>query len=308
MKTVLILAGGPDSEREVSLTSAKYVAEALAASGKFRVNHIVIDIPTLADLKRMQGDVIWPVLHGPYGEGGPMQDLLEDDGRPYVGCGPMAARLAMDKVASKSFAVRAGLSVQPTAILKPNEPGLPMPLPLVLKPIFEGSTIGLFICRAEVEWRRAHEQASATGKPYMIEPFIKGKEITLGLLDRGLPGGGGPGTLRALPWIHIAPADGLYDYEAKYTRDDTQYRIDPELPEAVREITARGVESMAKLMGLRHLCRADFILDDEDRAWFLEVNTMPGFTGHSLVPMAAASIGLEMPKLCAHIVERALAG
>jgi len=303
MKSVLVLAGGPDSERPVSLMSAAGVAEALRASGKYAVEHRVIDRPSLAELSALPGDVVWPVLHGPYGEGGPLQDLLEASGRPFVGCGPLAARLAMDKVASKSMAHKAGLDVQPTCILKPGEPGLPMPLPLVLKPVFDGSTIGLFICRTLKEWERAHDAASKSGKPYMIEPFIKGKELTLGLLDSGR---GVKGSLRALPWIHIAPADGLYDFEAKYTRDDTQYRIDPELPDDVRVGVARKVEALAGLMGIRHLCRADFLLDDDNRAWFLEVNTMPGFTGHSLVPMAAGHIGLDMPKLCAHIVDRAV--
>lgn len=302
MKTVLVLAGGPDAEREVSLLSSRAIADALVASGRFGVDYQVIGEVTAAQLKGMKGEVVWPALHGPFGEGGPMQDLLEADGRPYVGCGPMAARLAMDKVASKAFAMAAGLSVQPTAILKPDEPGLPLPLPLVLKPIFEGSTIGLFICRSESEWKRAHAEASKTGKPYMIEPFVKGSELTLGLIDRGIPGA----ALKSLPWIHIVPAEGLYDYEAKYTRDDTEYRIDPELPASVKEQTSRQVETLARQMGVRHLCRADFILDDDNRAWFLEINTMPGFTGHSLVPKAAATIGLDMPKLCAHLVERAL--
>lgn len=301
MKTLLVLAGGPDAEREVSLMSSRAIADAVAASGRYGVNYQVIDRPGAAQLKAMKGEIIWPALHGPFGEGGPMQDLLEADGRPYVGCGPMAARLAMDKVASKCFAALAGLNVQPTCILKPDEPGLPMALPLVLKPIFEGSTIGLFICRSETEWRAAHASACKSGKPYMIEPFVKGEELTLGLIDRGVPGT----SLKALPWIHIVPAAGLYDYEAKYTRDDTEYRIDPELPLEVKEKTARQVEALSKAMGIRHLCRADFILDDENRAWFLEINTMPGFTGHSLVPKAAREIGLDMPKLCAHLVDRA---
>lgn len=301
MKTLLVLAGGPDAEREVSLMSARAIADAVAASGKYAVNHQVIDRITPAKLKGMKGDIIWPALHGPFGEGGPMQDILEEDGRPYVGCGPRAARVAMDKVASKCFAALAGLDVQPTCILKPDEPGLPLALPVVLKPIFEGSTIGLFICKTEAEWERGYAAACASGKPYMIEPFVRGEELTLGLIDRGVKGT----SLKALPWIHIVPAEGLYDYEAKYTRDDTDYRIDPELPVEVKEKTARLVEGLAKMMGVRHLCRADFILDDENRAWFLEINTMPGFTGHSLVPKAAGQIGLDMPKLCAHLVDRA---
>lgn len=302
MNTVLVLAGGPDSEREVSLTSARAVATALEASGRFNVNHQVIDRLGSAELRSLSGDIVWPVLHGPFGEGGPMQDLLEQDGRPYVGCGPAAARLAMDKVASKSFAARAGLDVKPTAILNPRETGRPFPLPVVVKPIFEGSTIGLFICRTEAQWQHAYEATKASGRPSMVEPYVKGRELTLGMIAERP----GAATFRALPLIEIVPAEGLYDYEAKYTRDDTKYLMNPELGEPLRNRLIEGMRTLSREMNLRHLCRADFILDDESRAWFLEVNTMPGFTGHSLVPMAAASVGLEMPSLCAHLVECAL--
>jgi D-alanine-D-alanine ligase len=301
MKTVLVLAGGPDAEREVSLSSAAAVAEALRASGRFAVEHRVIDRPTGEELRAMPGDAVWPVLHGPFGEGGPMQDLLAADGRPFVGCGPGAARLAMDKVASKFIASECGLHTSPAAVLNPRDPRPPLPLPLVVKPIFEGSTIGLFICRTADEWSRGHAAAIESGKPYMIEPFIKGRELTLGLVDAAETPG-----LHPLPVIEIVPADGLYDYEAKYTRDDTQYRVNPDLPAGLAKAMGEGVRRLARRMGVRHLCRADFILDDENRAWFLEINTMPGFTGHSLVPMAAASIGLGMPRLCAGIVDRAL--
>lgn len=120
-------------------------------------------------------------------------------------------------------------------------------------------------------------------------------------------GMGGRSTLRALPFIEIIPAEGLYDYEAKYKREDTQYLIDPELPEGLGERLVRQTEALTRAMGIRHLCRSDFILDDDNRAWFLEINTMPGFTAHSLVPMAAAEVGLDAAKLCSHLVERALA-
>lgn len=307
MTTVLVLAGGPDAEREVSLTSARAIADALAASGRYQVKHQVIARATLSELRAMPGDVIWPALHGRWGEGGPLQDMLVSLGRPFVGCGPSAARLAMDKVASKSFAQAAGLDSRPMCILDPADAVRPLPLPLVLKPIFEGSTVGLFVCRTEQEWTAAHASAGASGKPYMIEPFIKGRELTLGLIDKGAgPAATGRSTLRALPLIEIIPADGLYDYEAKYTRDDTRYLLDPELPPDTRDRLLRQTEALARAMGVRHLCRADFILDDDNRAWFLEINTMPGFTGHSLVPMAAAHAGLDMPRLCAHLVDCAL--
>ena len=215
MTTVLVLAGGPDAEREVSLTSARAIADALTASGRYQVKHQVIARATLAELRAMPGDVIWPALHGRWGEGGPLQDLLVALGRPFVGCGPSAARLAMDKVASKTYALQAGLDTRPMCILDPADPVRPLPLPLVAKPIFEGSTVGLHVCRTEEQWTKAHAAAGASRMPYMIEPFIKGRELTLGLIDKGAgPAAAGRSTLRALPLIEIIPADGLYDYEA----------------------------------------------------------------------------------------------
>lgn len=301
LPTLLILAGGPDAEREVSLLSAAAITDALRASGRWVVHHQVIDRPTLADLRAMPGDVIWPALHGPWGEGGGIQDLLELDGRPYVGCRPHAARLAMDKVATKFFAQAAGARCAPTAVFNPRDEGCPLPFPIVLKPIFEGSTLGLHIVRNSAEWPAARDAAARSGKPYLIEPFIKGTEITAGMIDRGE----GQGRLSTLPLIRITPADGLYDYEAKYTREDTRYEVDPPIDRSITqhigEVTARITQSM----GVRHLCRADYILDDEGTAWFLEVNTMPGFTSHSLVPKAARHVGIEMPELCAGLVERA---
>lgn len=308
MTTVLVLAGGPDAERDVSLTSARAIADALIAAGRFAVHYQVIDRPGLTELRALRGDVVWPALHGRWGEGGPLQDLLVALGRPFVGCGPQAARLAMDKVASKAFAASVGLDTRPMAILDPGDPVRPLPLPLVAKPIFEGSTVGLFVCRTEEDWTRAVAAAAASCKPYMLEPYIKGRELTLGMIDKGMnQPAAGRSTLRALPFIEITPADGLYDYEAKYQRDDTHYQLDPEIPEELKERLVRQTEALARAMGVRHLCRADFILDDDSRAWFLEINTMPGFTGHSLVPMAAAKVGLDMPRLCTHLVECALA-
>lgn len=318
--TVLVLAGGPDAERDVSLLSAAAIAEGLRASGRFRVNHQVIGRATGAEIRAMEGDVIWPALHGKWGEGGPAQDLLEADGRPYVGCRPRAARLAMDKVASKFIAQAAGARCATTAVMDPKDDGCPLPFPVVLKPIFEGSTIGLFIVKSAAQWPAARSAAAASGKPYMIEPYIKGIELTAGMIDRGEQEGGtgrgqaGDGKrvahaarLSSLPLIRITPAEGLYDYEAKYTREDTRYEVNPALPPEVTHQIGEVTGRLAQAMGVRHLCRADFILDDQGMAWFLEVNTMPGFTSHSLVPMAARAAGLEMPTLCALLVERALA-
>lgn len=300
MTTVLVLGGGPDAEREVSLRSSRAVSAATEQSGRFAVRYEVIGRPTLADLRRLPGDVIFPVLHGRWGEGGPLQELLAQDGRPFVGCGAPAARLAMDKVATKSLALAIGCPATATAILDPRDEGLPLPLPFVVKPVHEGSTVGLFVCRTPDEWRAAHRSSAESGKACMIEPYIKGRELTVGVVDRA-----------ALPIIEITPADGLYDYEAKYNRDDTRYDVNPRLPAGVGERIVADTLKLAAAMGVRHLCRVDFMLDAQGRPWLLEVNTMPGFTDHSLVPMAARATppggpGLEMPALCARLVELAL--
>ncbi|MEZ6211206.1 MAG: D-alanine--D-alanine ligase [Phycisphaerales bacterium] len=299
--TVLVLAGGPDPEHEVSLQSAKGIADALASTGEFRVHHRVIGALSQRDLAQLEGDVIFPALHGRWGEGGPLQQLLERDGRPFVGCGPRAARIAIDKVMSKTVAQTLGVRTSATAILDPGDTVMPLELPFVVKPIFEGSTIGLHICRTAAEWAHAHEQSAASRRPCLIEPFVRGRELTVGVIaTESLD------ALEALPVIQIIPADGLYDYDAKYVRNDTQYVVGEGLPASVVEEVSRWTLAIAKRMGVRHLCRADYLLDDDNRAWFLEINTMPGFTSHSLVPMAARAAGVEMGALCARLVRAAL--
>lgn len=299
MITVLVLSGGPDAEHDVSINSGRTIAQALRDAGRFDVNLVAFDELTEESLRAMRGDVVFPTLHGPFGEGGALQRMLDADGRPYVASGAMASRAAIDKILTKAIATRLALRTAPTAILDPNDTGLGMPLPIVVKPVFEGSTIGLYVCHSREQWLAAHRASVATGKPTMIEPLIPGRELTVGLVDRGHG-------LEALPVIEIVAAEGLYDYEAKYTRDDTRYLIGPELPPGVADRIQQQTLVLAQEMGIRDLCRADFILDDQSNAYFLEINTMPGFTSHSLVPMAAAAAGIDPPSLCATLIDIAL--
>jgi D-alanine-D-alanine ligase len=300
MKTVLVLGGGPDAEREVSLNSSKGVAEGLRASGKYKVEYKVIDRVSLAELKALPGDVIFPVLHGAFGEGGPLQDLMEQDGRAYVGCRPSAARWAMDKMATKLAAARAGIPTAEACIFNSKDEVPTVPVPLVLKPVHDGSSVGLHIVKEPASWPAARAAVAADiqskpGRAYLMERYIAGRELTVGLLD-GQP----------LPIIHIAPADGPYDYEAKYTRGDTKYHLDPQLPPGVAEQVREHASAMGKAIGARHVSRVDFLLDSQAQLWLLEINTMPGFTATSLVPKAARHIGIEMPELCARLVEMAV--
>jgi D-alanine-D-alanine ligase len=240
------------------------------------------------------------VLHGSFGEGGPLQELLEEAGRPYVGSGPAASRLAMDKIATKAAAMRLGIPTADFAVFNAKDGVCPLPIPVVVKPVHDGSSVGLHICKTAERWRDAFaaetaDMKCAPGRAVMIERYVSGRELTVGWIDDA-----------ALPVIEITPADGTYDYEAKYHRDDTRYAVGPSLPQGVTERLRAQTGELVRALGLRHLARADFLLDAAGVAWLLEVNTIPGFTDHSLVPMAARSIGLDMPALCATLVRLGL--
>ena len=300
MTHVAVLGGGPDMEREVSIESSTAVTKALKDAGLRAELHLIDKLDNLAHIP---GDVIFPVLHGRWGEGGPLQDILERDGRPYVGCGPFAARTCMDKIATKLEAARLGIRTPPACLFNHND-RVAMEPPLVMKPALEGSSVGLSICRTHEDVTRAVESARRDlaqhpGQVTMVERLVMGREVSAPLLEKD-------GKLVALPIIHIAPAQGVYDYEAKYKRDDTVYTVEPDWidPAPIQADTLK----LAIAIGVRHLCRADYIIDEAGRHWLLEINTMPGFTSHSLVPQAAARTGMPMHALCAHLVETALAG
>ncbi len=303
--TVLVFGGGPDGEREVSIKSSTAIAAGLNASGRYKANLQIIDKVMPVHLRGMAGDLIIPYLHGPYGEGGPLQDVLEQDGRPYFGTGPRGSRLAMDKLASKAAAFELGIPTAPVAVLNVADDGCPLPLPVVIKPVHEGSTLGLHVCMSRADYAAAlaeirAERAKGSTRVYMVECKIGGanraRELTVGLLDN-----------QALPVIEISPKDGLYDYEAKYNRNDTTYLVDPSgVSDTIKKKISKATARIAKALGLRHISRADFMLDADGVAWFLEINTTPGFTDHSLVPKAAAHAGLAMPELCVKLAEMTL--
>jgi len=294
--SILILAGGPDAERDVSVAGAESVHAALEQRG---VESCLETIDELSQegLADFAGEVVFPLLHGSWGEGGPLQDLLLADGRPFVGAGARAARLAMDKVATKTIAASLGIPTTACVVVSPADAGCPFDLPVVVKPIREGSTLGLRICRSEDEWLDARAEALRSKRPTMVEPFVPGRELTVGWLDG-----------RALPLIEVGAAEGLYDYAAKYERDDTTYTLTPSLPPGVAALLSDATNRLCAAVGIRHIARADFILDPAGTPWLLEINTMPGFTDHSLVPMAAASPGgggLSLADLTLSLIEMA---
>ena len=291
---MVVLMGGPDAEREISLLSGREVAQALREDGCFMVIEHVIDEPSATELDALGGDVIFPVLHGQWGEGGPLQERLETLGRSYVGTAPHAAAVAMDKPATKRIVSAQGVLTPPDCRLDPGEP-CELDVPLVLKPIDDGSSVDLYICRTDEQISAARAILHRTRGPVMAEQFVAGREVTVGVVDG-----------EALPLIEIIPAVEFYDYDAKYFRNDTRYIVEPQLDSGVAEACMEAALLAFDRVGCRDVARVDFIVND-DGPWFLEINTMPGFTTHSLLPMAAARRGLDMQALCSKLVHTALA-
>ncbi len=287
---VLVLTGGPDREREVSIASGREVARALQNAG-----HQV----TLADITPDQTealdnacDVIFPALHGKFGEGA-LPHLLDRSGIPYVGSGTRASQIAIDKAATKKLARQHDVPT-PDYELVGAAAAITIEPPLVLKALTEGSSFGMAICHTAEQLEAARGDLHGAFAILMVERFVAGREITVGIVDD-----------RPLPMIEIVPTTDYYDFDAKYIRDDTQYRFDIDLPEAVREAINQHAVVMHQALGCRHLSRVDFILDEQMAPWFLEVNTMPGMTTHSLLPKAAAETGMNMSVLCDKLVRLA---
>jgi D-alanine-D-alanine ligase len=306
---VMVLCGGPDRERGVSLHSGAQVAAALAAAGH---GVIVRDLGPgdTAALDEFEGDVVFPVFHGKWGEGGPCQALLAARGRPFVGCREAAARLCFDKAATKRALIEAGVPTPAFALV--GTAGTPggqelreqlgaLDVPVVVKPNDEGSSIDLRLCRDAAALKTAWAELAPRHETLLVEQLVTGREMTVGVIvdEAGRP--------TALPSIQIVPATAFYDYQAKYERDDTRYlfdTLDAELEQRMRELAVRVFE----VLGCRHLARVDLFVDAEDRPWVIEVNTLPGFTDHSLLPMAAARARLAMPALVDRLVLQAAAG
>lgn len=300
---ILVLMGGPDREREVSLKSGAAVATGLREAG-----HRVLAVSTAGEndlaaldtfLKEHPQGVVFPALHGRWGEGGALQWQLTKRGARFVGCQTEAAARCMDKGATKAVLIDAGLPTPGSELLKAGAKRT-RSAPVVVKAVDEGSSIGLEICKTDADADAAVAKLHAEYPELLVEDFIKGKEITVGVIeDAAAPGG-----LRTLPPIHIVPAAEFYDYEAKYLRNDTQYKFDTGLSEAQTSEIQRIAARAFRVLGCRHLARMDFIVDERG-PWFIEANTMPGFTDHSLLPKAAGKAGLPFAQLVNHLVRLA---
>jgi D-alanine-D-alanine ligase len=295
---VAVLFGGKSAEREVSLNSGSRVLAALLRQG---VDAHAFD-PAERKLDELSAyDRAFIALHGRYGEDGTIQGVLELMGIPYTGSGVMASAVGMDKWRTKLLWRAAGLPIPEYAMLKADSDFADIEeelgLPLFVKPACEGSSIGISKVKHAGDLRAAYAEAAKHDSLVIAERGILGGEYTVAIL-------GG----EALPIIKIEPATEFYDYEAKYLRDDTAYRCPCALPvEREAELRRQAVDAF-HVLGGRGWGRVDFLMDEVGNAFFLEVNTSPGMTDHSLVPMAARVAGIPYDELVVRVLALASLG
>ena len=298
---VAVLAGGIGRERSISINSGKAVAEALRQAG-FDVVLSDITPDNTGILDDDSRDVFFVALHGEFGEDGQIQQMLEDKSLCYTGSGPAACRLAFDKMASKAAFAGAGVAVpaafefsEKTDIGILKEKLSRLGRRFVVKPIRQGSSVGLHIAEDVGQAIADAGRCLSEFGDCMIEQLIDGADITVGVLSG-----------KALPVIELKTRKGFYDYDAKYADRCTQFLFETiKEPQIIEHINTSAL-SCFRAIGCRHFARVDFRLTDEGRAFALEVNAIPGFTARSDLPKAAARMGISMPKLCREIVEAAL--
>lgn len=296
---VAVVMGGDSAEREVSLKSGAGVLGALRARGIDA--HGIDGIPALLDALRAGHFArVFNILHGRGGEDGVLQGALEALRVPYTGSGVLGSALGMDKIRTKQVWETLGLPTARYRVVDPLHAAdvdaiiAAIGLPLIVKPAHEGSTVGITRAWKREDLASGIEAARPYDRDILIEQLIEGEEFTVGILGR-----------QALPSVRIVPAQGFYDYQAKYLADDTQY-ICPGLSGAAETEMCDLALAAFDAIGCSGWGRVDFMRTGDGRNVLLEVNTTPGMTDHSLVPKAAAAIGIDYPELCWRILEMSM--
>jgi D-alanine-D-alanine ligase len=297
-----VLMGGFSTERSISLKSGKAVFESLKRQG---LDVVALDIKTSTPsynvrLIRDSGiDVAFIALHGRFGEDGQVQMILENLGVPYTGSGVMASRLTLDKIASRRIFQVYGLAVPRYKVLyrlgyhKDSLLDKDFPFPIVVKPVSHGSSIGLSIIDTRKALNRAIDLAFSLDESIIIEEYIKGREVTVGILDD-----------MSLPVIEIISDNRFFDYQAKYTPGNTRYIVPANINDAVSRKARHDALLAHRLLGCEDFSRVDMILQGR-LPYILEVNTIPGLTQTSLLPKAAKTAGLSFDQLCLRLLELA---
>ena len=297
---VAVLMGGRSGEREISLLSGNAVLAALRERG---VDAHAFDPKDreLSELKHDRFDRVFIAMHGRYGEDGTVQGALELLGIPYTGSGVMASALAMDKWRTKLIWRAIGIPVPKDVLVDQSSDwslvAKTLGLPLIIKPVHEGSTIGLTKVKSASELPAAYALAARHDRMVLAEEFVDGRELTASVLGD-----------TALPLIRIEAPQGNYDYQNKYFSDETKYHCPSGIPERLETTIREATLKAFRILGCEGWGRADLILRPDDTFSFLEMNTSPGMTGHSLVPMAARQAGLSFPDLVMRILGDAHVG
>lgn len=299
MAKIKVLCGGISPESEVSKVSGKFVFEALKKF--FDTELITLEKNELPDNIDSKSCVVFPAMHGDYGEDGTLQMQLDKRGISYAGCGSLSSRTCMVKPASKSLMKFAGLPVADAiefqASEKVNAEAISKIFPngAVIKPADKGSSVGLNITKSESETKEVIEKI--TEGFWLVEEYVKGREFSIGVIDG-----------KAAGLVEIIPDGGVYDFKRKYTAGSTKY----EFPAKVSFKTLKNIEQAAEkafeICGCRDFARVDFILKDDETSDFiiLEINTLPGMTPTSLLPKSASCIGYDFDSLCKKMVENAI--
>lgn len=285
-KNVTVLMGGPGAEREVSLRSGAAVCTALASTGAVVTAVDVVDRNVVLP---PETEVVFNIIHGTFGEDGDLQEILDKLEVPYTGEGAVGSRLAFDKIETKRRFDAGGVPNAPWEIIfKGQSPTIS--LPFVAKPPREGSSVGVHLIHDEAAVEPALRDCFNRSHDVLIESFVHGRELTVGILGD-----------RALPVIEIVPKEGFYDYEHKYTKGGSTYYCPADLPPDVTRAVQDAALAAHRSLGLEVYSRVDVLLDEANTPFVLEVNTIPGMTETSLLPKAAAAVGITFSALCEEI-------
>ncbi len=291
---ITVLSGGPSAEREVSLQSGRAIADALGRLGH-EVSVADIAADNLKALDR-RADIVFIALHGTFGEDGQLQRILEDRGIRFTGSNSASSSLAMNKVESKVRFAEAGIPTPTYHVVTPDD-ALQVteswPLPAVVKPVDQGSSVDTYLVKDRAALQDTATIVATRYGQALIERFIDGRELTVGILGDC-----------ALPVCEIRTEREFYDYSAKYTDDTTEYLFEFDLPAEVLQRLQMLSLQAHKILGCRDFSRVDWLVDRNDfRPYALEVNTIPGFTSHSLLPKAASRVDISFDQLCQRILE-----
>jgi len=291
---VAVLAGGPSCEREVSLVSGKAVCDALNRKG-FHAFMVDPARGFIDELKAERTEFVFIALHGTFGEDGTVQRMLDNASIPYTGTDAVSSELAFDKTLAQALFKKNGILVPDHRIYRNSERAqvrAPVYFPAIVKPARSGSSMGITIVQDKDAYREACKLAFRFSDEIIVEEYIRGRELTVGILGD-----------EALPVVEVVAQRTFYDYEAKYADTGTRYEVPAQLtPEESQRVRETAL-AVYKILGCRVMARVDLILTPDGRLFVLEANTIPGLTGKSLLPKAAKARGIEFDDLCVKIIE-----